>query len=502
MKLLKTLIAGILLITVVNDSFAAQSTYYVGSDASASAYLGADEPTEGNYYQGQPAPNAFRYYDSDFIGASSFITLEEFVGIDANDYNVTTATVTTVYDSDGVKITKTNADTMGEYLVYGMQAPRTCVVEGTVDGKAFKAIFEAYTGASDNKAAIGIRQDRGIGVESNSAVGNGGVITFEFKGFDDTVESPDDADAVTVGNETKSALGVVFKGFTQLGIHSKTGGKITVNGGAQIDVSSNDYGNIVDLTQYDGGAQDTSTTLTIARAVTGTLFPNQLTLVFEDDINTPAIGVEFEQSETVVEWTVEEEINVKGYELVRKGTSEVIAFVEYDAANDGSYVLDLVDYNGLVDLVVVDKDGSKSNPYSPDNGNEVTGNYSLVKGWNLISVPGDNADLSAVEAAALGSMWGWDGIQYVETDGQTAYEGIWVYADKEQVVTATATKSDADLTLQSGWTLAGPANTVTVPDNVMVFEWNGYYTPTASLDNGKGYWFFVTEQTDVTLDSE
>ncbi len=227
---------------------------------------------------------------------------------------------------------------------------------------------------------------------------------------------------------------------------------------------------------------------------------NYITFDFAGSTLTPALGVEVEQTDTLVTWSVQEEINVKGYKLVKKGTTEVVAFVDYDADKGGQYELDLVDYDGLVDLIVVDNDGKESNPYSPENGNEVTGNYNLVEGWNLISVPGDNADLSAVEAATVGTLWGWDGSKYVETDGQTAYEGIWVYATETATVTAPAIKAATTLDIEAGWTLAGPVNTVEVPENVNVFSWNGTYSPTVSIDMGVGYWFFTPKATTIILD--
>lgn len=219
---------------------------------------------------------------------------------------------------------------------------------------------------------------------------------------------------------------------------------------------------------------------------------------FGYDVPTPALGVALEQTGTLVEWSVEEEISVDFYQLI-DAEGNVIAVIYADGSETYSITLDS---DVEVKLVVVDKNGKASNPYSPDKGNEVEGNYSLTEGWNLISVPGENADLSAIEAATIGTLWGWDGSKYVETDAQAAYTGIWVYSDKAQTVSATATKSVTTLELQPGWTLAGPANTVKVPETVTVFEWNGTYTPTVSLDNGKGYWFFAPEVTTITLDSE
>lgn len=394
--------------------------------------------------------------------------------------------------------------TVGFDLILGDLMPVGAVANGSIyivleDGSAGETLFKVdlTVTAEDTDGATTV----GTPAADPLRLGVGGVNSGSDAFITDTESLKVEVTAVT--NETGGGIASNKRfGFKAMFIGNATGEKgfVTDKDATQVNVLTPEAVNIgFSDVAFNG---DLPVSFVQIIGVSGNGVVNNITFDFADPALTPAIGVEVEQTGTVVEWTVEDEINVKGYELVKKGTTEVVAFVEYDAANGGSYVLDLVDYDGLVDLVVVDKNGSKSNPYSPDNGNEVKGNYSLIEGWNLISVPGDNADLSEVKAATIGTFWGWDGSKYVETDAQTAYTGLWVYSDRDQIVSVTAAKADTTLTLQPGWTLAGPANTVAVPETVSVFEWNGVYTPTVSLDNGKGYWFFVTEQKDIKLDSE
>ncbi len=227
---------------------------------------------------------------------------------------------------------------------------------------------------------------------------------------------------------------------------------------------------------------------------------SSLTFDFGATIVTPAIGVEVAQTGALVEWTVEEELDVKEYQLVDVVTGEVVATVVADGSNAYS---ETVEEGVTVELVVVDNNGS-SQSFTPADGNVVSQTYELVAGWNLIATIGDNADLSEVEAATVGTLWAWDGSKYVATDAQDAFTGVWVYATEAASATATARKAGSTLTLQPGWSLAGPANNVSRPEGVNAFSWTTKYNEVLdtydALIKGQGYWFFATEETEIDVD--
>lgn len=446
---LKTKVKMLLVLTLpalMSQLFAADATYYIGiNDGSQNA-------------------------------SGNFLTFESFLQLDKGTFGDGSTTPQSVGN-----VTIENRTT-GEYLISNTDtSPYVGKVSGSVDSKSFTALFTVSCATGGD---LGLDQTSSIGDSFNNGLSSKGAgpLTITFTGF-----------------EADSDPAVSFGGFTSIDM-------LQTNNKGAIDFSVNgvDYNHPTTSTVNTFAIDPVVKPAVIIKRKAGSQRVKQLGLQFSVDVSTPALGVTVEQTGALVEWTIGEEISVDYYVLVKKGTTEEVARVYQSDAASREYTVNLAEYgcNDLVDLIVVDKSGKKSNPYSPVNGNEVTGNYSLVKGWNLISVPGDHADLAALKAATIGTFWGWDGFRYVETDTQTAYAGVWVYSDKSQVVAVSAVKADAQFTLQPGWTLAGPANTVEVPEGVSVFEWNGSYKPTVSLDNGKGYWFFTPIKIDVTLDTE
>lgn len=228
---------------------------------------------------------------------------------------------------------------------------------------------------------------------------------------------------------------------------------------------------------------------------------NKPELIIEySELLTPARGVSVVQDGKQVQWSVQEEYDVKEYRLVDLN-GRIIQVIAADGSGSYSIILDeLVD----VQLVVVDHSGSSQIFYVED-GRIVTVNYTLEKGWNLIAVPGNGADMSEVKAVAVGALWRWDGYKYVETDAQKAYEGVWVYTTKAASVNVSAMKGEGTIMLMPGWTMAGPGNNVAVPDNVgAVFSYKQKYESILDkydlLYQGVGYWFFVTRETTLKVD--
>ncbi len=233
---------------------------------------------------------------------------------------------------------------------------------------------------------------------------------------------------------------------------------------------------------------------TIVIGTVGTYGPNvDYMLISEIDglIYTPAIGLEVVLTGTELSWTVGDESGVKEYQVVNAATGELIEVV---VAGNGSYSVTLPE--GVeAKLVVVDNSGF-SQTFLPADGNIVKVVYDLKEGWNLIAMPGDNAETTDLQKATAGDFWAWNGSAYETTENPAACQGIWVYAPKTVQAIVTAEKSDVDISLQSGWNLVGPKENITVPETAhTVYSWNETYQEIADenavLIQGIGYWIFT-----------
>ncbi len=206
---------------------------------------------------------------------------------------------------------------------------------------------------------------------------------------------------------------------------------------------------------------------------------------------TPAIGLDVSQEGSEFSWSVATEIGVKEYQVVNAATGEVVEVV---VAGNGSYSVTLPE--GVeAKLVVVDNSGY-TQTFLPADGNIVKVVYDLKEGWNLIAMPGENADISALKDVTAGGIWAWNGAAYETTETPAACQGIWIYAPKTVQTIVTAEKSDVDISLQSGWNLVGPKENITVPETAhTVYSWNETYQEIADdnavLIRGIGYWIFT-----------
>ncbi len=206
---------------------------------------------------------------------------------------------------------------------------------------------------------------------------------------------------------------------------------------------------------------------------------------------TPAIGLEVAQTGIELSWTVEEEIGIKEFQVVNAATEEVLETIV--ATGEGSYSTTLA--KGVeAKLVVVDNSGY-TQTFVPADGNKVKAVYDLSEGWNLIAMIGDNADISALKGVTEGDIWTWDGTAYEKVAAPKACQGLWVYASKPVQAVVTADKSDADISLQSGWSLVGPTENMEIPEEAhTVYGWNDIYQNIAAEDGiliqGIGYWIF------------
>ncbi len=209
-----------------------------------------------------------------------------------------------------------------------------------------------------------------------------------------------------------------------------------------------------------------------------------------DAVVTPVIGLDVTQAGNSLTWSVEDESSVKEYKIVNAKTGEVIAVIK---AGQGQYNYQL-DTAEAVSLIVIDQNGF-TQTFFPNNGDKVTVEYVLSKGWNLISVPGENADLSQLNKVITGLKWGWNGTGYVAVNKPAVGQAIWVNAPEAVTTTITAEKCEHEIILETGWNMVGTPENCYVPNSAtVVYSWNESYQ-TIAVDNGVllqgvGYWIF------------
>ncbi len=206
---------------------------------------------------------------------------------------------------------------------------------------------------------------------------------------------------------------------------------------------------------------------------------------------TPVIGLEITQTGTELTWTTTEEVGVKEYQVVATETGEVITTVV--ATGQDLYSV-TVPEGVAVKLVVVDDSGFTQTFY-PENGDEVTVAYSLTKGWNLITITTENADLTQLLKVTQGGLWSWNGEAYEVITTPKPTQGIWVYATDPVEVTVSGTKSTAEMNISTGWNLVGPVTNCNIPaEALVVYGWNDLYEVIANeqgvLLQAVGYWIF------------
>ena len=210
----------------------------------------------------------------------------------------------------------------------------------------------------------------------------------------------------------------------------------------------------------------------------------------KNNVLTPVVGLELVQNGTELTWTLESEVGVIEYQVVNAATGDVIQTIE--ATEGDSYSVTLPE-GVQAELVVVDNHGSQT--YLPTDGNIVKTPYGLKKGWNLIAITGDYANVSPLQAVAEGPLWGWNGSSYERTTAPIATQAVWVNSAVETRVDVTAEKSDAKVTLTSGWNLVGPTNNEVMPKAALsVFSYDKIYNSITEEDDvlirGVGYWIF------------
>ncbi len=208
---------------------------------------------------------------------------------------------------------------------------------------------------------------------------------------------------------------------------------------------------------------------------------------------TPVLGFESSVKGSTLTWAIEEEIGVKKY-VIKDSSGEIITTVIADGSS--SYNIELPE--GITDVVIeiVDNDGS-SQTYAPEDGNKQITFYDLEKGWNLIAITADNADLTELKKSSSGAIWAWNGESYTSVESAEATNAVWVYMNSAKQVKVTGTKSNATIKLSSGWNLVGPTENGHIPEKaISTYSWdsiNEMYqniNKDSILQEGIGYWIF------------
>ncbi len=208
-------------------------------------------------------------------------------------------------------------------------------------------------------------------------------------------------------------------------------------------------------------------------------------------VTTPAIGLEFAQNGKVLTWSIEDEIDVKEYQIIDAQSGEILAVI---TAGQTTYSYEL-DNAVPVKLNVIDNSGFQQS-YYPENNNKMVTEYKLNKGWNLISLPGKNAELTELKSATTGEFWVWDGNTYQAATTPEIGAGFWVFAPEASSISISAEKSAKPIILTTGWNLVGPTENCPIPEaGFLVYSWNETYQSivddNATLIRGIGYWIFA-----------
>lgn len=250
-------------------------------------------------------------------------------------------------------------------------------------------------------------------------------------------------------------------------------GKLLISGGSYTD--------------YDIAKNLTSTADRLT--VTGGVY----TISYDKNL-TPAIGLKMKKKGDLLSWTVEEEIGVKAYQIVDRITGEVVDTVV--AGDLGAYSYRLESETDDVVLKVVDRSGFKQNYLLP-KAEQVRLHYAMAPGWNLIAMPGKNADVSELHSLSDCRFWTWNGQAYEEVIDPVAGQGIWFFSERAaNVVISAEVSKETLLPLSTGWNLVGPTVNMVVPEDAdAIFTWNKIYQQIAEHGNGLliqgvGYWIF------------
>lgn len=235
-------------------------------------------------------------------------------------------------------------------------------------------------------------------------------------------------------------------------------------------------------------------------------------LSLDDFVLTTAIGLESEIKATEdgaeISWTVESEKGVLKYTIQRRdanGNWITVAVVMADGTM--SYTVSDSDYvDGAEYRIIASDRYGTTQAFSANGSSEF---ITLNKGWNLVSLPCADADVSELLTATSSGLWTWNGLSYVQLDSTPdALDAFWVYSEAENdvIVEVRGTAlTHSSVQLKPGWNLCGPAENCEVPAAVeVVYGWQfSAYDEILKVDDEmvktRGYWIFSTKEELISL---
>ncbi len=157
--------------------------------------------------------------------------------------------------------------------------------------------------------------------------------------------------------------------------------------------------------------------------------------------------------------------------------------------------------------------GAWSSVWNYLTASEVTGQYSVHNGWNIVSVPMTVSDgrKSTLFPSAISAAFAYQG-GYVQKETLTIGVGFWLkFAGAESIVMTGLLKTPDSVAVQTGWNLIGsissPVKVTTIasdPPNLVTSQFFGYssvYSVADTIRPGKGYWVKVSQGGVLVLSS-
>ena len=225
------------------------------------------------------------------------------------------------------------------------------------------------------------------------------------------------------------------------------------------------------------------------------------TLGLTEAIATPAYGVEVVKEGDSLNWTVDYEDGVVSYRIEKKIGESWNTVTAVAATGEVNSTYSVVVGEGEFRIVAIDASGF-SQTFGVTDANVVDCFIDIKSGWNLISVPCENADLASLKS--LGTLWCWDGKGYVEVEEPQAMQGLWIFTDAATELNLKGNCiENANVNLTSGWNLVGPAANCQLPEGLTAFTWDGAYNALLNdgkgLITGQGYWIYSDNGQAVEL---
>lgn len=210
-----------------------------------------------------------------------------------------------------------------------------------------------------------------------------------------------------------------------------------------------------------------------------------------DDSLTPALGLKVQQIGNQLIWTVEREVDVREYLVMDVQTGTIYAALTATGQNQYQATIPA---GAQVQLVVVDHSGFHQT-FLPQNAGKVSVSYDLQAGWQMLALPGEDADLSALTALVGDNLWIWTGTDYQKTQQIEPTQAFWIYLEEPATPTITANASNRPIELKSGWNMVGPVENCEIPAAAdAVYSWDQIYQNILEqgvLIQGIGYWIYV-----------